>query len=106
MLYPSTCVGLRYGWRRAWRLADFLGSMITGSVGLPRGGTPYSWASAFVGGGLACPRPAPVYAGFRPRAAVPLLRPRVAARRQSRNVDRVSVGIAVRLSLRTRLTPG
>ena len=106
MLYPSTCVGLRYGWRRAWRLADFLGSMITGSIGLPRRGLRTLGPRPVWGAVLPAPRPAPVYAGFRPRAAVPLLRPRVAARRQSRNVDRVSVGLAARLSLRTRLTPG
>ena len=81
-------------------------SMITGSIGLPRGGLRTLGPRPVWGAVLPAPRPAPVYAGFRPRAAVPLLRPRVAARRQSRNVDRVSVGLAARLSLRTRLTPG
>ena len=78
MLYPTTCVGLRYG-RHKHCLAGFLGSMITLALGPPRGE-----ARTFgfrLGGRASLPPSTPTAfnALFRLRAEVPLLRRRVAA---------------------------
>ena len=87
-------------------LAVFLGSMVTCALRPPRG------AARTVGsqlGARICLRsstPTPVNALFRQRAAVSLLRHHV-ARCGSHGILTVSaIGIALRLSLRTRLTPG
>ena len=51
-------------------------------------------------------QPTPVNAPVRRCAAVPLLRPRVALMGSHGILTVSAIGIAVRLSLRTRLTPG
>ena len=89
-----------------YRLAVFLGSMITCSVGIPRGGSRTIGGRLGVWAFLHPSAPTPVNALFRQRAAVPLLRHRVAPQ-GSHGMSTVSaIGIAARLSLRARLTPG
>ena len=87
-------------------LADFLGSMVTRAVGLPRR------APRTVGlqlGGRICldaSSPLPFNALFRQRAAVSLLRLHIAPRGSNGMLTVSAIAIAVRLRLRTRLTPG
>ena len=52
MFYPTTCVGLGYWVLHGLSLADFLGSMVTSAVGLPRGLSVLSRFST--PGGFAC----------------------------------------------------
>ena len=87
-------------------LAVFLGSMVTCTVSIPRrgrrtvGGQLRGWVC------LPPSAPTPVSALFRQRAAVSLLRHHV-AQMGSHGISTVSaIGLAIRLSLRTRLTPG
>ena len=87
-------------------LAGFLGSLITGAVALDRG--PLHTVRFQLGRWTSLPpsQPTPFNPLFRQGAAVPLLRRRV-ARMVSDGISTVSsIGIAVRLSLRARLTPG
>ena len=98
----------RFAVRVAMRLslADFLGSMITGAVGFPRGGTPYSQVRLNVRICLDISASTPFNGDFRRPAAVSLLRLHI-ARMASDGILTVSaIGIALRLILRTRLTPG
>ena len=87
-------------------LADFLGSMITCTLGPPRR------EHRTIGGQLRrriclpSSKPTSVNAPVRRCAAVPLLRPRVAHCGSHGILTVSAIGIAVRLSLRTRLTPG
>ena len=78
MLYPTTCVGLRYGFPRDWRLAVFLGSMITRAVTVPRGGQ--RTLAHRLNGRICLPVSAPKRFNvlFRQHAAVSLLRHHVA----------------------------
>ena len=78
MLYPTTCVGLRYGWARRWMIAVFLESMVTCAVGSP-GGSPYFQVSADRTCLTVQPIPTPLNALFRQCAAVSLLCPCVSA---------------------------
>ena len=106
MLYPTTCVGLRYGCRaRSGCLADFLGSLITLAVGSP-GGSPYCQVRLGRRTFLPPSAPTPFNALFRQCAEVPLLRPRVAARGSDGILTVSAIGLAIRLILRSRLTPG
>ena len=87
-------------------LALFLGSMVTrtirnasmqrGTIALRLGMRTCLHASA----------PSCFNAQFQMRAAVSLLRQRIALLRRSRNINREAIGLAARLILRTRLTPG
>ena len=85
-------------------LAGFLGSMVTGAVGLSRG------TLRTVGGQLeACTSlrlslPTPFNLLFRQEAAVSLLRRRVARHVSDGILTVSSIGLALRLILRTRLT--
>ena len=85
-------------------LAGFLGSMITGAVGLSRG------TLRTVGGQLeACTSlrlslPTPFNLLFRQEAAVSLLRRRVTRIVSDGILTVSSIGLALRLILRTRLT--
>ena len=105
MLYPSTCVGLRYG-PGAHCLADFLGSMLTRAIPSPRRGR--RTVGYRLGGWTSLPpsQPTPFNALFRQGAAVSLLRLRVAPRRGHGMLTVSAIGLALRLSLRSRLTPG
>ena len=90
---------------RGWSLAGFLGSMITCAVSAPKRGAVLS--------GLGERRGLhPPHVAYTVQRAIPSARgsatspsPRRPAR-QSRNVDRDAIGCAIRLPLRTRLTPG
>ena len=86
-------------------LADFLGSMITFAVARP-GGLAYFRVSAR---GVDLPAPLSAYTLKRPipsgRGSVTAASPRRHVRKK-RNVDRLSIDSAVRLRLRSRLTPG
>ena len=85
-------------------LADFLGSMITCAVGLSRRtlrtlGVRLSLRICLEGSA-----PTPFNRLFRQAAAVSLLRPRVAPWGSNGILTVSAIGIAVRLSLRSRLT--
>ena len=84
-------------------LADFLGSLVTSAVGLP-GGSPYCPVSApppdLPGGRL----PTRFNALFRQRAGVSLLRLHVALIPSNGMLTVSSIGSALRLRLRSRLT--
>ena len=77
--------------------------MITAAVTSP-GGSVYCRGSARVWICLHPPRLHPFNALFRQRAGVPLLRPSIAAAAGDGMLTVSSIGVAVRLSLRARLT--
>jgi hypothetical protein len=88
-------------------LADFLGSLITGAIGFPR-----REIHTVKFDSMDTDLPASISAStlfngdFRRPAAVPLLRLHI-ARKTSDGILTVSaIGLALRLILRTRLTPG
>ena len=87
-------------------LAVFLGSMVTCAVGLPRGGL--RTVGSQLRGRICLPpsKPTPVNGLFRQPAAVSLLRHHVAQMGSHGMLTVSAIGLAVRLSLRTRLTPG
>ena len=87
-------------------LAGFLGSMITGSVGLDR--SPRRTVRFQLGWWICLPasQPTPFNLLFRQEAAVPLLRRRVTRKVSDGILTVSSIGLALRLILRTRLTPG
>ena len=105
MLYPTTCVGLRYGCRTRM-LSGF-----SREYGYPRsqaapGGGPYCQVRLR---GCTSPPPSaptPFNALFRQRAEVSLLRHRVAAYGSHGMLTVCPSPGAVRLGLRVRLTPG
>ena len=87
-------------------LADFLGSLVTGSVASDR--SPPRTVGLRLRRWTFLPPSAPLPFNllFRQQAAVSLLRPRI-ARSGSNGILTVSaIGIAIGLILRTRLTPG
>ena len=87
-------------------LAVFLGSLITCTIGLPRGGLRTIGVRLGVWICLHASLPTPVNAAFRRRAAVSLLRHRIAPDGSHGILTVSAIGLAVRLILRTRLTPG
>ena len=103
MLYPATCVRLRYGPRCPWRLAGFLGGMVTCAPRTP-GRPGYFQGRIMARTCLRQSAPTPLNALFRQRAALSLPRHRIPGHSGCRNVDRLAIGLASRLCLRTRLT--
>ena len=89
-----------------WCLADFLGSRITGAVGGPRGGHRTVGLQVGARASLRPSAPLPFNGEFRIPAAVSLLRHRVAPAGSNGMLTVSAIGLAVRLILRTRLTPG
>ena len=87
-------------------LADFLGSLITGSIARPRGGRRTIALRLRARTSLRPSAPLRFNAPFRRCAAVPLLRPRVAPHGSTGMLTRYAIACALRLRLRTRLTPG
>ena len=87
-------------------LAVFLGSMVTCALGFPRGGCRTIGVQLRVWICLHPSRPTSFNALFRQDAAVSLLRHHVAPRGSHGILTVSAIGIAVRLILRTRLTPG
>ena len=87
-------------------LADFLGSMITGAVSSARGRRRTLGLRIRGRASLPTSAPLPFNGVFRNPAAVSLLRPRIARRGSNGMLTVSAIGIATRLSLRTRLTPG
>ena len=87
-------------------LAGFLGSMITCTIGLPRGGIRTVGAQLGRRTCLPPSQPTAFNALFRQRAAVSLLRHRIAPCGSHGILTVSAIGLAARLSLRTRLTPG
>ena len=102
MFYPTTCVGLRYGPRRDC-LAGFLGSMVTTAVS-SAGASLYCPVSP----SRACFTTRDITtrfnALFRQRAGVSLLRLHVTHRKSNGMLTVSSIGYALRLFLRSRLT--
>ena len=87
-------------------LAVFLGSMITCTIARFRG-SRHTIGSRLKGWiCLPLSAPTPVNAVFRHRAAVSLLRHHVAQMGSHGMLTVSAIGLAIRLSLRTRLTPG
>ena len=84
-------------------LADFLGSMVTSAVGSP-GGSPYYPASAHRPDLPGRRRPLRFNALFRQRAGVSLLRLHIALIPSNGMLTVSSIGCALRLRLRSRLT--
>ena len=91
---------------RGLSLAVFLGSMVTCTVRFPRGGSR-TFGSRLCGWiCLPASTPTPFNALFRQRAAVSLLRHHVAQHGSHGMLTVSAIGLALRLILRTRLTPG
>ena len=91
-------------WR--WGLAGFLGSMLTGAIPSSRGRR--RTVALRLGRWVCLPPSAPLRFNplFRQGAAVSLLRRRVARQGSNGILNVSSVAVALRLRLRTRLTPG
>ena len=87
-------------------LAGFLGSMLTCTIGRPRRGCRTVGVQLGRWTFLPSSTPTPFNAVFRHRAAVSLLRHRVAPEGSHGILTVSAIGIGIRLSLRTRLTPG
>ena len=87
-------------------LAHFLGSGITGAIGLPRRGRRTFGLQLGRRTSLPSSAPLPFNGEFRIPAAVSLLRQRIAHEGSNGILTVSAIGIAIRLSLRTRLTPG
>ena len=87
-------------------LAVFLGSMVTCTIGFFRGRFRTVGFQLKVWTFLHLSTPTPVNAVFRHRAAVSLLRHRIAPEGSHGMLTVSAIGLAARLSLRTRLTPG
>ena len=91
---------------RGLSLAVFLGSMVTCAIGCPRGDFRTIGSQLRPWTSLRPSAPTPVNRLFRQPAAVSLLRHRVAPSGSHGILTVSAIGIGVRLSLRTRLTPG
>ena len=89
-----------------YSLADFLGSRITSALGDPRGGLRTIDLRLNARASLRASTPMAFNGVFRNPAAVPLLRPRIAHWGSNGMLTVSAIGIAIRRSLRTRLTPG
>ena len=89
-----------------WSLAVFLGSMVTCTLSLPRGGRRTIGHRLGMRICLHSSKPKPFNALFRQGAAVSLLRHHVAPCGSHGMLTVSAIGVAVRLILRTRLTPG
>ena len=87
-------------------LAGFLGSMVTCSVGTPRRETRTIGFQLRRWICLPPSAPTAFNAHFRQRAAVSLLRHHIAIHGSHGILTVSAIGLAARLSLRTRLTPG
>ena len=87
-------------------LADFLGSLVTSAVGLPRGGLRTLGLQIRTRICLRPSAPKPFNPLFRQGAAVSLLRLHIARLVSNGILTVSSIGLAVRLILRTRLTLG
>ena len=104
MFYPTTCV--RFGTGVAdICLADFLGSLLTRAVCLPEGS---QYCQVQLGWWICLPSSTPTLfnGDFRRPAVVSLLRLHVAPCGSDGILTVSAIAIAVRLRLRTRLTPG
>ena len=80
--------------------------MITGAISRPRGGGSTLGSRLGARTSLRASAPKPFNGVFRNPAAVPLLRHRIAPRGSNGMLTVSAIGIAWRLSLRARLTPG
>ena len=87
-------------------LAHFLGSMITRALGLPRGALRTVGLRLGTRTYLRPSAPLAFNVLFRQHAAVSLLRQRVAPDGSNGMLTVSAIAFAVRLGLRTRLTPG
>ena len=87
-------------------LAVFLGSLITCTIGFPRRGCRTFGVQLRVWICLHPSAPTPVNAHIRQRAAVSLLRHHIALHGSHGILTVSAIALAVRLRLRTRLTPG
>ena len=86
-------------------LADFLGSLLTSAIAPPEG---FAYCQVRLSRWICLPRstPTPFNALFRQRAGVSLLRLRIAQKGSKGILTLSAIGLAFRLILRSRLTPG
>jgi len=103
MLSLTTCVGLRYGLFFSKRLAGFLGSLIRYTIPLAEAARYYqvSAKQAYL---TTHSLPTPFNEHFRPLAVLSLLRHCITPKNKCGNINPLSIDVASRLSLRSRLT--
>ena len=99
----TTCVGLRYGLEFSKRLAGFLGSLIRYTIPLAEA-VRYYRASAERAYLTTFSIPTHFNEPFRPLAVRSLLRHCITPNPRCGNINPLSIDVAVRLSLRARLT--
>ena len=103
MLCQSTCVGWRYGQLYCKRLAGFLGSLIRVIISVAEA-LEYYHVSASSADLPTKPIPTHFNELFRQFADLSLLRHHITQYSWYRNINLLSIGLALRLCLRTRLT--
>ena len=103
MLSLTTCVGLRYGLFSSKRLAGFLGSLIRYTIPLAEAARYYH-VSANSADLPTKPIPTHFNGHFRPPAVLSLLRHCITPLNKCGNINPLSIDVASRLSLRSRLT--
>lgn len=103
MLSLTTCVGLRYGLFFSKRLAGFLDSRIRYTIPLAEAARYYQ-VSASRAYFTTQPIPTPFNEHFRPLAVRSLLCHCITPKNRCGNINPLSIDVAVRPSLRSRLT--
>ena len=103
MLSSTTCVGLRYGQLYCKRLAGFLGSLIRVIISVAEA-VEYYHVSASSADLPTKPIPTHFNELFRQFADLSLLRHHITQYSWYWNINQLSIGLALRLCLRTRLT--
>lgn len=103
ILSLTTCVGLRYGLEFSKRLAGFLGSLIRYTIPLAEAARYYhvSARKAYL---TTSPVPTRFNEHFRPLAVLSLLRHCITPNPRCWNINQLSIDVASRPSLRSRLT--
>ena len=103
ILSLTTCVGLRYGLFSSKRLAGFLGSLIRMTIPLAEAARYYhvSAKQAYL---TTHPIPTRFNGHFRPPAHLSLLRHCITPLNKCWNINQLSIDVASRRSLRSRLT--
>ena len=105
MFYPSTCVGLRYGYLQDM-LSGFSREFVYLRYQLPPKGTSYFQGRLLEWICLLQSTPTLFNGDFRRPAAVSLLRLHIAPEGSNGILTVSAIAFAIRLRLRTRLTPG
>ena len=104
MFYPTTCVGLRYGPAPRLSLSGFSREHVSARCPLAPGGSRYCRVSAARRICLPDVKPTSLQRAIPSARGVSTSPSPRRPRAGCRNLDRLSIGIAVRLTLRPRLT--